>query len=120
MIGHELTALFGLDHARSLAAVLPATLSVRRQEKREKLLQYGARVWGITAGTEEERMDEAIVATRSFFESLDVPTRLSDHGIGAESIPDIVSALEAHGMKRLGERRDVTPEVSRQILEAAL
>ena len=120
MIGHELTARFGLDHARSLAAVLPATLSVRREAKREKLLQYGARVWGITGGTEEERMAGAIAATRHFFESLGVPTRLADHGIGAESIPDLVSALEAHGMRALGERRDVTLEVSRRILEAAL
>jgi NADP-dependent alcohol dehydrogenase len=120
MIGHELTARFGLDHARSLAALLPATLSVRREAKREKLLQYGARVWGLIAGTEAERMEGAIAATRRFFESLGVPTRLSDHAIGAESIPDLVAALGSHGMKTLGERRDVTLEVSRRILEAAL
>ncbi|MDD5297279.1 MAG: iron-containing alcohol dehydrogenase [Rhodocyclaceae bacterium] len=120
MIGHELTARFGLDHARTLAVVLPATLIVRREAKREKLLRYADRVWGLASGAEEERMDGAIAATRRFFESLGVPTRLSDYGIGAGSIPGLVAALEAHGMRALGERRDVSLEVSRRILEAAL
>lgn len=120
MIGHELTARFGLDHARTLAVVLPATLSVRKEAKREKLLQYAARVWGLTAGGDEERMEGAIAATRLFFESLGLPTRLSDYDIGPEHIPDLVSALEAHGMKALGERREITPEISRKILETAL
>ena len=120
MIGHEVTALFGVDHARTLAAVLPATLAERREAKRAKLLQYAARVWGVNTGSEEARIDFAIAATRRFFESLGIPTRLADHGIGAEAIPDLVAALERHGMTALGEQREVTPEISRHILEMAL
>ncbi|MDR8434547.1 iron-containing alcohol dehydrogenase, partial [Acinetobacter baumannii] len=63
LIGHELTALHGIDHARTLAIVLPANLQVRRQEKREKLLQYAARVWQIVEGDEEQRIDTAIART---------------------------------------------------------
>ncbi|MEZ5012516.1 MAG: iron-containing alcohol dehydrogenase, partial [Bacteroidales bacterium] len=77
-IGHELTALHGIDHARTLAIVLPGIWDVLREEKEEKLLQYGERVWGITGGSTGERIDLAISRTVSFFESLGVKTRLGD------------------------------------------
>ncbi len=120
MIGHELTARYGIDHARTLAIVLPANLKVRREAKREKLLQYAERVWHIDGGSEDARIDAAIERTREFFESLDIPTRLQDYGIGNDAIPALVGQLEAHGMTLLGERKDVTLEVSRRVLEASL
>ncbi|MTJ79518.1 MAG: iron-containing alcohol dehydrogenase [Telmatospirillum sp.] len=119
MIGHELTALRGIDHARTLAAILPANLRVRRDAKRAKLLQYAARVWGITDGPEDRRIDLAIERTRAFFESLGVETRLSSLGVPASDIDVLVGQLEAHGMTALGESHDVTPALSRQILETA-
>jgi NADP-dependent alcohol dehydrogenase len=120
MVGHELTALHGIDHARTLALVLPALLHVRREAKRAKLLQYGERVLGIRTGTEEARITAAIEGTRSFFESLGVPTRLSAYGLDASAIPAVLAALEAHGMTKLGEDQGQTLEVTRAILEAAL
>lgn len=120
MLGHEITALYGLDHARTLAIVLPSMLHLRRDAKRAKLLQYGERVWGITQGTPDERIDAAIARTRAFFESLGVPTRFADYGLGREVIEPLVAQLEAHGMTRLGEKRDVTPDLSRQVYEASL
>ena len=120
MLGHEITALYGLDHAQTLAIVLPALLNERRQAKREKLLQYAERVWQITAGSEEERIDAAIAKTRAFFESLGVKTRFSDYQIGAEAVARVVAQLEAHGMTALGERQDVTPAICRNILQACL
>ena len=120
MIGHELTARYGIDHARTLAVVLPANLQIRRESKRRKLLQYAERVWHITDGSEEQRIDAAIERTRSFFESLDIRTRLRDYDIGADAIDTLIAQLEAHGMTQLGENRDVTPDVSRRILEASL
>ncbi|WP_329740409.1 iron-containing alcohol dehydrogenase [Dyella sp. A6] len=120
MIGHELTALYGIDHARTLAIVLPANLEIRREAKRGKLLQYAERVWHITEGTEDQRIDAAIAKTRSFFESLDIPTRLPGYNVGADAIDDIVKQLERHAMTQLGEHRDVTLEVSRRILEASV
>lgn len=120
MIGHELTALHNIDHARTLAIVLPAMLNERRVQKRAKLLQYGERVWGIRSGSDDERITAAIDQTRDFFERMGIPTRLSAYGLGAEAIDVVIRQLEAHGMTQLGEHRDVTPAVSRRVLEAAL
>ena len=120
MIGHELTALYGIDHARTLAIVLPSLMDSQRETKREKLLQYAARVWHITEGSDDQRIDAAIARTRSFFEGLGIPTRLSGHGLGGEAVDAVVAQLTAHGMLKLGERRSITPDVSRAILEAAL
>jgi len=120
MIGHELTAKYDIDHARTLAIVLPAMLHERRVQKREKLLQYGQRVWGIQNGSDEERITAALDATRNFFESLGIPTRLSAYGVGADAIDALIEQLQAHGMTKLGEYGDITPEVSRRVLVAAL
>jgi len=120
MIGHELTALFDIDHARTLAIVLPANLALRSESKREKLLQYADRIWQITAGTEEERITAAINKTREFFEAMGIKTRLADYDLGAAAIDAVIAKLETHGMTALGERQDVTLAMSRQILENAL
>lgn len=119
-IGHELTALHGLDHAQTLAIVLPNLLHLRRDVKHDKLLQYASRVWKIDTGTAEARIDAAIAHTRAFFESLGVKTRLSDYGIGAEAIDDIVAQLEAHGMNAIGEDKGIDLEFSRRILHACI
>lgn len=120
MIGHELTALYGIDHARTLAIVLPSLMQSQRAAKRDKLLQYAERVWHVSGGTEDERIDAAITHTRAFFESVGIPTRLSAYGLGREAVDAVVAQLTAHGMLKLGEHRSITPEVSRAILEAAL
>ncbi|HYR25613.1 MAG TPA: iron-containing alcohol dehydrogenase, partial [Aquabacterium sp.] len=120
MIGHELTARHEIDHARTLAIVLPANLQVRREAKSAKLLQYAERVWGLNEGSEDERIDAAIARTRAFFEVMGLPTRLSDYGLGAADIDVLVAQLQANRMTALGERKDVSLDVSRRILEASL
>jgi len=120
MIGHELTALFGIDHGQSLAIVLPPLLEVQRNQKSAKLLQYAERVWGIDGVGEEGKITLAIERTRDFFERLGVKTRLSDYGVGAERIPEVVEQLKSHGMVALSETGDISPEVSRKILMKAL
>ncbi|WAG78014.1 iron-containing alcohol dehydrogenase [Metapseudomonas furukawaii] len=120
MIGHELTALYHIDHAQTLALVLPALLAERRQAKREKLLQYAVRVWGLKEGEEDDRIDGAIRATRDFFKRMGVPTRLSEHGLDADVIPRVLAQLERHGMTALGERHDLDLAASERILLKAL
>jgi NADP-dependent alcohol dehydrogenase len=120
MIGHELTAMFGLDHGLTLAILQPAVWKVRREQKKAKLIQYAQRVWGIVDGSDEKIIDQAIDRTETFFQSLGMKTRLTDHGIDETKIPDIIRALEKHGMTALSETGDVTLEVSAQILKAAL
>jgi NADP-dependent alcohol dehydrogenase len=119
-IGHEITALHGIDHARSLTLVLPALLEVRFEIKRAKLAQMAERVLGIHEGTEESRARAAIFRMCTFFESMGCPTRLSACGLDAAAIPPLLRQLEAHGMTAMGEDKGQTLEVSRAILEAAL
>lgn len=120
MIGHELTALYGLDHAQTLAVVLPALLQQQRSQKREKLIQYGKRVFNLQHIDDERLIDETIAHTRAFFEQMGVPTRMADYGIKADAVDALVAKLEQHKMLKLGEHGDITLDVSRKILTAAL
>ncbi len=115
-LGYELTVLYGLDHAQTLAALVPAMLKVRLQGKRQKLLQYGERVWGIISGTESSRLEEAIGRTRAFFESMGLPTHLSGYGLTNIDIEQVMELLRAHGLTHMGESGDVTPDMAREIL----
>jgi NADP-dependent alcohol dehydrogenase len=120
MIGHELTGLYGLDHAQTLAIVLPALWSYKRQEKRAKLLQFASRVLNLHEGSEDERVEAAITKTRQFFESMGVPTTLSGYGLSESAIPAVASKLREHKMTALGEHGDITPEAASAILRLAL
>ncbi len=120
MIGHEVTAIFGVDHAKTLATILPATWKVRKAEKFEKLLQYAERVWDLREGTDEEKVDSAIKKTEEFFQSLGITTKLSDHGVGEDDVDRIIDSLKSHGMVKLSERGDQTLEITRKIIEKAL
>ncbi len=120
MIGHELTALYGIDHGKTLAIVQPASWSVRKKEKKEKLLQYADRVFNIKDGDEDSRIEMAISKTKEFFESLGVKTKLSDYGLDEKNIDEVINSLQKHGLTNLGENGDVTLEVSRKILNKAL
>ncbi len=118
MIGHEITALTGLDHAQTLAIVLPNLLHVQRQSKGAKLLQYAERVWGIHSGSPGDRIDRAIEKTRTFFHRLGVPTRLSDYDIKRDSLAEIPVRFEQR-RTTLGELQDITPLVVSKILDLA-
>ncbi len=115
MIGHELTALHGLTHGASLAIVYPGTLITLKEQKQSKILQYGERVLGITSGTESERINEAISKTEAFFRSLGLATRLTEVGIGDETINLIAERFNKIGVA-YGEGRNVTGDVAKQIL----
>ena len=106
MIGHELTAFHGIDHARTLAIVLPGVMHVKREAKKEKILQYGQRIWGIASGTDDERIDAAIAKTVGFFESLGVPATLPEYNVPVETIDRIVDRFKQRGYK-LGEKADM-------------
>lgn len=116
-IGHELTAFHGITHGHSLAIVMPGTLRVLRQQKQDKLLQYGERVFGITKGNEEERVDKAIAQTEEFYRSLGLTTRLSEENIGTETINLISKRMNDRGVA-FGENRNVTGDVAKDILKS--
>lgn len=115
MIGHELTAFHGIDHARTLALVLPGVMHIKRENKKEKILQYAKRVWGITTGSDDEKINAAIVKTAGFFESLGLPTRLIDYNVSADSVNRIVERFKQRGI-RIGEKGDIDYTVVESIL----
>lgn len=115
MIGHELTALHGLSHGHTLAIILPGTMNILREDKGDKIIQYAERVWGITDGTKEERIDKAIAKTDGFFRSLGLTTRLSEENIGMDTIVEIERRFNER-KAAFGENRKVTGEVAKRIL----
>lgn len=119
MIGHELTALHGLTHGHSLVIVLPGLLRILKEQKWDKLLQYGERIFNITEGSEAERVDKAIEATEQFFRSLGLTTRLSEENIGNDTI-DIIAKRFAEREAAYGEQENVDSDTTRKILEASL
>lgn len=118
-LGHEITLNHGLDHGRTLSIVLPAMMKVRKNQKWEKLVQYGKRVWRLD-GEDNEVVEQAIINTEKFFSSLGAPTRFSDVGLGEEVIPALVEGLKRHKKVALSERGDVTPEVAYEVYKTAL
>lgn len=120
LIGQEITGLYGLDHAQTLAIVQPAVWFYKKEQKKAKLLQYAERVWELHEGDDDSRVLAAIENTRQFFEKMGVPTRLSAYGLDASVIGPVVAKLEAHGHVNLGERADITAADVKEILALAL
>lgn len=117
MIGHELTALHGLTHGQTLAIVLPGTMRVLKEKKAQKILQYGERIWGLSTGLYETKIEQASEKTEEFFRSLGLATRLSEVGVGEDTILEIERRFNERKVG-FGEDGDVTGEVARRILEA--
>lgn len=119
MIGHELTALWGVDHARSLAIVQPSLLRNQLVHKRAKLEQMGVNVFGLELSN--DLAERTIDAIESFYQTMTVSTQLTEHGSDKQSaIDSVVSQLELHGMKALGENQAITLKESREILTQAI
>ena len=114
-IGHEITALTGMTHGQTLVIVLPGVLNVMREQKGDKILQYGERVWGIVDGTREERIDRTIAATEDFFRSLGLATRLSECSVGEDVVAEVVNRFKVRGTT-LGEKANIDYSVVEQIL----
>lgn len=119
-IGHELTVLHGIDHARTLAIVLPGIWKYFFEQKKDKLVQYGRRVLNITAGTDDETAKLAIEKTVDFFESLGIKTKLSDYNVGQDTIDLISRRLEERVWLQFGDRGMVTPANVKDILSLQL
>lgn len=115
IIGHELTAFYNLDHARSLAVVLPHLLREMIEEKQEKLAQFGKNVFGI------ENNNEAIIKKiEEIFESVGVPTKLTEYEIDNKVIENVHNAFKSHGYLEIGENGTVTLEKVANILNRSM
>ena len=119
MIGHELTALYGVDHARSLAIIQPSLLRNQLTVKKDKLEQLGKNVFALAAS--DDLAERTIEAIEAFYHSLNVATQLTEHGDDkTAAIDKIIAQLEAHNMLKLGENQAITLTQSREILELAV
>ena len=119
MIGHELTALYGIDHARTLAIIGPNLYKVMFETKKAKLAQYGQRIFNLT-GSEDEIAKEAINKTVAFFHTMGMQTQLSDYTKDFEKTADFIAKrFEERGWKGLGEKQNITPEKVREIVTAS-
>ncbi|MFD1292802.1 iron-containing alcohol dehydrogenase [Lutibacter holmesii] len=117
-IGHELTALFGIDHARTLAIIADSHYTVNFEDKKEKLAQYAERVWNITEGTLEEKAKAGIEKTTAFFQSLGINTKLSDYTENYKgTAQEIKKRFTERGWKGIGEKGKVTPTMVAKIVE---
>lgn len=118
MMGHELTALFGIDHARTLAIIAPSHYRYFLENKKEKLAQYATRVWGITEGSTHEKAEKAIVKTEQFFQSLGLETKLSAYTNEYEGVAEEISnRFSQRGWQGLGERGALTPADAEKIVK---
>ena len=115
MIGHEITAFYGLDHAQSLAVVQPYLLRVMIEDKKEKLLQMGKEVFNMP-----QNYEIVIEAIEYMYQSIGVPTKLSAYKTDDKVIENITKALESHGMTALGEKGNITLDKVSKILEMSL
>ncbi|MFY8069882.1 MAG: iron-containing alcohol dehydrogenase [Flavobacterium sp.] len=118
MIGHELTALYEIDHARTLAIIGPNLYKVMFETKKDKLAQYGQRVWNIKGNSTEEIAEKAIEKTVEFYHKMGMKTKLSENTENFENTADfIINRFEERGWKALGEKQNVTLEKVREIVE---
>ena len=118
MIGHELTALYEIDHAITLAIIGPNLYRVMFETKKEKLAQYGQRVWNIQGNSTEEIAEKAIEKTVEFFHKMGMKTKLSENAENIEKTADfIVNRFEERGWKALGEKQNITLEKAKTIVE---
>jgi len=120
-IGHEITAAYGIDHARTLAIVLPSMYRYKLKKKELKLAQYGRRVLGLT-GDDRKVAEQAIDQTEDFFRSLGIGTKLSDYDVdNASAFPQsCVTSMEKQRTIILGEHKDIRSKDVKSILEAAI
>ena len=118
-MGYSLTALFGLDHAQTLAILLPGVMTYMFKEKQQKLAQMGKAVFGIVDGTEEERAHKTIEACEDFFRKMGLKTRLGECGIHKEDIPALAEPIDRQGWK-LGEHHNIDSKVASDIMALRL
>ena len=117
-IGHELTALYGIDHARTLAIIAPSHYRVNFDDKKEKLAQLAERVFGISAGTIEQKAMSVISSLETFFHSLEISTKLSEYTSEYKGTAETIEeTFTNRGWKGLGERQKVTPAMVKESVE---
>jgi NADP-dependent alcohol dehydrogenase len=121
MIGHELTALYGIDHARTLAIIFPNLYRVMFESKKEKLAQFGKEVFGLS-GNEDQIAENAILELEKFFKTMGMQLKISENTDAdiSQTADFIVNRFEKRGWKAMGEKQNITPEKVREIVTLSI
>jgi len=119
-MGHELTAIHDIDHARTLAILTKSHYTFHLESKMEKLAQYAHRVWNIQQGSKEEKANKGIQQTEYFFNSLGIKTRLSEYTDRYEGTAEkIAGTFRERDWNGLGEHGATTPDDVATIIKMA-
>jgi len=117
-IGHELTAFYGIDHARTLAILTKSHYTYNLKSKQAKLAQCAERVFGITEGDEQEKAEQCIEAIEEFFLSLGIGTSLSSYTKEYEGTAQkIAERFTEREWLGIGEHSKITPSDVEKIVE---
>lgn len=108
LIGHELTALYGLDHAETLAIALPKVMEYKKAQKLDKIAQLGKRVFGIEEKGKIKAANATIEAVKKFFVKMGAGVELKSYKLPADA-PEAVGKNIARTYKAIGENGDITP-----------
>lgn len=119
MIGHELTAFYGLDHGQSLAIILPRLLKNQKVSKSKKLAKLAREVFCINEAVDLKAADIAICEIENFFNSIGMKTKLSDYEIDAnEAAVKIRDRFKIRNVA-LGEKGNITADIAFDIVKEA-
>lgn len=112
----ELTALYGIDHGRTLSIIQPWLLRELIEAKRAKLEQMGCNVFGLAQPSAED----TIGAIETFYRSLGMPVHLSEAAVTEpDAAARVMQALRAHGNAALGGHAELDEAKTERIIGAA-
>lgn len=119
-IGHELTALYGLDHGETLAIILPSLWRVMKKDKMDKLAKMAIEVFGANEFLPKSLLaDITIKKTEKFFNKIGRKIKLREYGIDALEAATEIKKRFLERAVVLGERCNITPDVVYEIVANA-
>jgi alcohol dehydrogenase YqhD (iron-dependent ADH family) len=121
MIEHELSAMNDVAHGAGLAIVFPAWMKYVCKHDIQSFVRFAVRVWNV-----EERFHdpektalEGIRRLESFFESIGLPTRLSEIGIAEKDFDMIAVKCKRIYMDTVGNFVRLDGEAIQKVLDIA-
>ena len=121
-LGHELSARYDATHAMTLTVLWGSWARRVYPDDPARFAHFAAAIFGVDAGTDEERARAGIRRMEEFFTEINMPTSLAGLGVGTltkGTIEEIASAATANDTIRLGNFHPLTRADVIAIYEAA-
>lgn len=115
-IGHELSGLYGIDHARTLAIIQPNLLRELLEERSEKLLQMGENVFKMSTKNPHDVIDKM----ETMYKELGVNLELSSYTQDRQINEKVTALLEKHGFTNFGYNGSVNKEIVEKVLNQSM